>query len=125
RCLTLQELKRYDDALVSCDKSIALKPDYAEAYQNRGVTLVSKGDMQGAEKAFLKVLALKSDYPKALFSLVNIRKYQDADHADIKTIQTLLDNHDASLCDREFLYFALGKIYDDCNLYDDAFECYR
>lgn len=25
----------------------------------------------------------------------------------------------------EYLHFALGKLYDDCGLYDDAFECYR
>jgi tetratricopeptide (TPR) repeat protein len=125
RGATLSQLKLYDDALASCDKAIWLKPDYAEAYQNRGVILVSKGDMQEAERMFLKALALKPDLPMPLFSLAKIRKYQDADHADVKAIQILLNKPGVSLSDKEHLYFALGKIYDDCGLYDDAFESYR
>ena len=35
----MQGLKRSDDALASYDKAIALKPDYAEAYNNRGNAL--------------------------------------------------------------------------------------
>jgi len=125
RCLILQELKHYNDALASCNKAIELRPDYTDAYQNRGVALMSIGDMQEAEKAFLKVLALQPDYAKALFSLTNIRKYQNVGHADVKTIETLLNKPDASPGGKDYLYFALGKIYDDCGLYDDAFECYR
>ena len=34
-----QELKRFDEALASYDKAIALKPDYAEAFNNRGNVL--------------------------------------------------------------------------------------
>ena len=31
----LQELKRFDDVLASYDRALALKPDYAEAFNNR------------------------------------------------------------------------------------------
>ena len=33
------ELKRLEEALASYDKAIALKPDYAEAFNNRGNAL--------------------------------------------------------------------------------------
>jgi tetratricopeptide (TPR) repeat protein len=32
----LQNIKRFEDAIASYDKAIALRPDYAEAYSNRG-----------------------------------------------------------------------------------------
>ena len=34
-----KDLKRPEEALASYDKAIALKPDYAEAYNNRGNAL--------------------------------------------------------------------------------------
>lgn len=121
----LRKMKRYDDALAAFDKAIALKPDYAEAFQNRGATLVSKGDMPNAEKMFVTALALKPHCSSSLLDLVSIRPYRDADHPDAKRILTLLEKPGTSSDDRECLYFALGKIYDDCRLYDRAFECFR
>jgi tetratricopeptide (TPR) repeat protein len=125
RAATLQKLKRFDDALASCDKAIALKPDYAVAYQSRGLLLVNKGDMAEAERMFLKALALKPEFPDPVFSLANIRKYKDASDTDIARINGLLRSTTISAQDREYLYFALGKIYDDCGLYDAAFASYR
>jgi tetratricopeptide (TPR) repeat protein len=37
--VTLHELERFDEALASYDRALALRPDYAEAFFNRGVTL--------------------------------------------------------------------------------------
>jgi len=125
RASTLHELKRNEEALASCDRAIALKPDYAEAYQTRGLCLMSQGDMREAERMFRKALELKSNFPDPLFSLTQIRKYQDKDHPDVGTIRSLLDQPGISLHGRECLYFSLGKIYDDCGLYDEAFESYR
>lgn len=125
RGVALQEMNRYADALASFDQAIALKPDHAEAHNNRGLNLVSKGDMQEAERMFLKAGALKPDFPDPLFNLATIRKYQNADNAEVKNILTLLNKPGISPEDQEHLYFSLGKIYDDCSLYDKAFECYR
>jgi Flp pilus assembly protein TadD len=125
RGVTLQEMKRHGDALASFDKAITLKPDYAEAYNNRGLNLVTTGDMQEAEKMFRKAFTLKPDFPDPLFNLAHIRKYENADNTEAGTIRTLLNTPGTSLDVKEHLYFALGKIYDDCGLYDDAFECFR
>jgi tetratricopeptide (TPR) repeat protein len=125
RGVTLHELKRYDDALASFDKAIAFKPDFAEAYNNRGLAWLTLGDMQEAERMFLKALALKPDFPDPVFNLAKIRKYQDADNAEVNRIHALLEKPGISPDDQEQLCFALGKIYDDCGFYDEAFECYR
>ena len=45
--------------------------------------------------------------------------------AGAKAIQRLLNKSGTAQSSREPLYYALGKIYDDCARYDDAFECYR
>ncbi|HXR05382.1 MAG TPA: sulfotransferase [Verrucomicrobiae bacterium] len=125
RGVNLQGMRRYDDALASYDKVIAVKPDHAEAYCNRGTALMNKGDMPEAEKMYLRALELKPDFPDALYNLAQIRKYQNADNAEAKHIRHLLERPGISADGRELLYFSLGKIYDDCGRYDEAFECFR
>ena len=121
----LQEMKRYDEALASYDQAIAIKPGHAEAYNNRGIVLANRGDMTAAGQMFLKAVELKPDFPDPLFNLVNIRQYRNAADADLKSVKKLLHQPGAATADQEQLYFALGKIYDDCGLYDEAFASYQ
>lgn len=121
----LHEMHRYAEAVASYDRAVALKPDYGEAYNNRGNALVSIGAMAEAELMYRKAHALKPDFPDPLCSITHIQKYHDPDHPDATAIRRLLGIPDTSARNREQLYFALGKIYDDCGCYDDAFEAYR
>lgn len=124
----LQDMRLHDKAIASYDQAIAARPDYAIAYNNRGTALLSKGDMREAEKMFRKALELKPDFSDPLHSLVNMRRYRDAKdagNADMKDIRALLTRANVTPEEKEHLYFALGKIYDDCGLYDEAFESFR
>ena len=125
RGVVLQEMKRYDEALASYDAAIALQPGHAEAHNNRGLVLASKGDMAGAEKMFLQASALKPDFPDPWFNLANIRNFQGADQAEVKSIRALLDQPGLTAEDREQLYFSLGKISDDCGRYEEAFTLFQ
>jgi tetratricopeptide (TPR) repeat protein len=125
RAIVLLEMKLFDDALASCDRAIAIKPDCAIAHETRGVVLTDKGNMREAEEMFRAAFALRPDRPLSLFKVTTIRKYRDPNHEDIKSIQNLLNTADASLRERDSLYYALGKIHDDCGLFDEAFESYR
>jgi tetratricopeptide (TPR) repeat protein len=121
----LKRMNRYRDALASFDKALALKPDHAEACNNSGLIFVTIGNMPEAEKMFLKASALRPDFPDPLFNLVTIRKYQDLENAEAGNIRRLLELPGTPTNAKEILYFALGKIYDECGRYDEAFECYR
>jgi tetratricopeptide (TPR) repeat protein len=123
--IVLKRMNRYSDALASFDKALALKPDHAEACNNSGLIFVTIGNMPEAENMFLKACALKPDFPDPWFNLVNIRNYQDLENAEARTIRRLLDMPGTATNAREILSFALGKIYDDCGHYDEAFECFK
>ena len=59
------ELKRLEEALASYDKAIALKPDYAEAFNNRGIALRQLKRFDEALASYDKAIALKPDYADA------------------------------------------------------------
>ena len=61
-----------DASVKDYEKAITLKPDYAEAYYNLGVTLRELGQIDAALKSYEKALAIKHEYPGAHNNLGNI-----------------------------------------------------
>jgi tetratricopeptide (TPR) repeat protein len=47
------------------EKAVILKPDYAEAYYNLGITFRELGQLEAALKSYEKALAIKHEYPEA------------------------------------------------------------
>jgi tetratricopeptide (TPR) repeat protein len=54
-----------DASVKDYEKAITLKPDYAEAYYNLGVTLRELEQIDAALKSYEKALAIKHEYPGA------------------------------------------------------------
>jgi tetratricopeptide (TPR) repeat protein len=125
RGVVLQELKRYEAALASYDRTIALNPAHAEAHNNRGIVLASIGDMVGAEKMFLRAAALRPGFPDPWFNLANIREHEKVDENELKNVRALLEKPGLTAEEQEHLHFSLGKIYDDCGQYEEAFDHFR
>ncbi|MEL6526262.1 MAG: tetratricopeptide repeat protein, partial [Chloroflexota bacterium] len=57
-------------------KAIELKPDYANAYNNRGVVREAQGDESGAIADYTKAISLKPDYAMAYYNRGIIRSAQ-------------------------------------------------
>ncbi|HAG72949.1 MAG TPA: hypothetical protein DCL66_12170, partial [Gammaproteobacteria bacterium] len=47
------------------NKALDLKPDYAEAYSNMGISLNEQGKLDGAIEAYNKAISIKPDYAEA------------------------------------------------------------
>ena len=52
-------------AIEDYDKALALEPNYAPAYSNRGSSYHEKGDLDRAIEDYNKALALQPDYASA------------------------------------------------------------
>jgi len=59
------QIGKHDEAIEFYNKSIALKPDYAEAYYNMGETLQEQGKLDEAIETYNKAISLKPDYAEA------------------------------------------------------------
>jgi len=54
-----------DASIKDYEKAVTLKPDYAEAHYNLGITLRELGQIEAALKSYEKALAIKHEYPEA------------------------------------------------------------
>jgi tetratricopeptide (TPR) repeat protein len=50
---------KLEEAIEAYNKALAIKPDYAEAYYNLGITLKDQGKLEEAIEAYNKTLAIK------------------------------------------------------------------
>jgi len=59
---------KYELAIKAIEKAIELEPDYAEAWNNKGVALGKLGRHDEALKAYEKAIELKRDYAEAWYN---------------------------------------------------------
>jgi protein O-GlcNAc transferase len=69
-----KSLKRYEEALTSYDRAIAIKPDYAEAYYNRGNALQELKRLEEALASYDRAIEIKPDYAEAYSNRGNALK---------------------------------------------------
>ena len=67
----LQSEGRYDEAIAHYRRAVALRSDYAPAYNNLASSLRSKGQLRDAIATYEQALRLRPDYPEAHYNLGN------------------------------------------------------
>ena len=70
--MTLAQLGRYDEAVVSYSRSIDLDPGFSEAFNNRGSALAEMKHFDEAVTNFDQAIALRSDYAEPLYNRGNL-----------------------------------------------------
>jgi tetratricopeptide (TPR) repeat protein len=101
-------------------KALAIKPDFAEAYNNLGVIFQDQGKLEEAIEAYNKAISIKPDYAKAHRHLSRIKEYTPDDPQFLE-VKSLLNKQDINDDARSKLNFALAKMYEDMDLLDLAF----
>ena len=92
--IALQEQGKLEEAIEAYNKALAIKPDYAEAYNNMGNALQEQGKLEEAIEAYNKALAIKPDYAEAYNNMGNALKgvvFKQPNPGLQKTITSLLD----------------------------------
>ena len=67
----LQQQGKLEEAIEAYTKALAIKPDYAEAYNNMGIVLQEQERLEEAIEAFKKALSIKPDYAEAYYNMGN------------------------------------------------------
>jgi tetratricopeptide (TPR) repeat protein len=128
---TLERLGKLDEAGKAYKQALSIKPDFAEAYKNLGFILQVKGEFKEAEKCYRTAMEIKPDYAKVYLQLALLfnqelnTPHYSASHEHINKIKALLNNENIPPQNAMQLHFALGEIYDNCNLTDEAFTQFK
>ena len=102
-------------------RTIALRPDYAEGYNNLGCMLCGQGKFEQALARFEHAIALRPDYAEAYNNLGNVLKEQgklDQAAARYQQAISLKPNYAEA-------YNSLGNVLRDQGKLDQAAACYE
>jgi len=108
-------------AIEYLNNAIKLKPDYVEAYNNRGLAYFNLGQYQRAIKDYNKALRLKPDFTKAYYN-------RGSAYRHLGKHQRAIEDYDNALRlkpDFADAYYNRGAAYDDFGQYQRAIEDYN
>jgi tetratricopeptide (TPR) repeat protein len=110
----------------SCyEKAIELDPTHAQYENNLGLTCSSTGDKVSAESHYRRALDLNPEFAEAYRNIVAMKRFSSLDDDDVVAMRKIWETPDLDEFNKTKLAFALGKVYDDLGLYDQAFDAYR
>ena len=100
-----------------------MKPDFAEAHYNLGITLQELGRLDEALASYKQAIALKPDFAEAHRMLTSIKKFDAQDEQYSKMLRIYL-NEDISIEQRCHINFALAKACEDLGNIEKAYTYY-
>jgi len=110
------------EAAVKCyEQALAIKPDYAEAHSNLGVTLQELGQMEKAVKCYEQALTIKPDYAEAHSNLGVILQELGQLEKAVKCYEQALDIN----TDYAEAHYNLGNALKDLGQLEKAVKCYK
>jgi tetratricopeptide (TPR) repeat protein len=121
----LREKGQVDEAIACYQKALQLNPDLPDAYNNLGDAIQTKGQVDEAVACFRKALQLKPDSAGVLVNLVRSERLSYNNSKELFKLVKKLNKHDMSENDSIKVYFAMGKLCDNLNMFKESFEYYR
>ena len=116
----LRELKRFEEALASYERVLALKPDNADAFNNRGSALGELKRFDEALASFDKAIALKPGFAEAFNNrgtvLRELKRFEEALASYDRTIALKSDYADA--------FTNRGSALGELKRFDEALASY-
>lgn len=118
------QLDNMQASLKAYQQAIKVQPENPEFWSNIGLVYASLGDKIESEKSYRHSLQLRPRHPEPYRSIAAMKRFQDVQDEDIQVMQSMWDDATLESGHRMKLAFALGKAYDDCALYEEAFSIY-
>ena len=121
---SLRKRDQLAEAEQSYRRALAIKPHYLMALNNLGLCLKKQGRLEEAAACFETAIAIRPDFIQAYCNLAPLKTYHagDAELRELEAQQHQLPALPAA--GRISYWFALGKMREDVERYDDAFAAY-
>jgi tetratricopeptide (TPR) repeat protein len=118
--IALQHLSEHEQALQHAQKAVKLDPVNPDAHFALASILTEMGRMDAAVRHAEKTIQQHRTFGEAYDLLARMRKFTEADKPFIAAAEEVLDSSMPAK-QRYSLHYALGKMYDDCGEWNEAF----
>ena len=119
----LQRQRKWQEAIDIYNQAILLKPDFAEAYSNRGNALHQQGKLDEALESYDRAIQIKPDYSIAFFNrgnvLCQLRNLEEGLKSYDKAIELKPDSAEA-YSNRGNILGELGELEEALTSYNKA-----
>ena len=115
------QIGKHEEAIEFYNKSIDLKPNYAEAYSNMGNTLRDQGKLDEAIEAYYKAISLNPNYPNFYYNMGNTLRDQDKQDEAIKAYNkaiSLKSDYAEAHKNLSFTLLNVGKLQEGLDEYE-------
>jgi tetratricopeptide (TPR) repeat protein len=119
------EMRQADKAQALYERAIELSPDYVPALFNLGGHYEELGEKQLALDIYERILALDPRHWPSLARLAYPQKISADNTSLVDRLHAGIREAGEDQRAQEGLFFALGKAYDDLELYDEAAAAYK
>ncbi len=117
--------KNFENAITSYDKAVEIKPDYYEAWYNRGGALSELDQLENAITSYDKAVEIKPNFHEAWYNrgnaLSGLDQLENAITSYDRAIEIKLDKYEA-YCSRGNALFKLDQLENAIISYDKAIE---
>ncbi|MFT7128195.1 MAG: tetratricopeptide (TPR) repeat protein [Gammaproteobacteria bacterium] len=122
--IELMQTADYDGAIHYFDEVLKRLPNDAITLTSKGHALKTQGHYQQAVDSYKSALSARPQHGEAYYSLANLKTYPFS-KAEIDRMHQQEGSTEHTLMERVYLYFALGKAYEDSGDFNQSFEYYQ
>ena len=117
-----QLLNDSEQAIQYFDKTIEIDPAYVSAYLHKASVLQGLGQFDEAGNIIRQAIDIDVSAVDGYLGIVIGQSYNEK---DLSQLQGLLDDDDLDIKKSISIYFSLGRIFDDQNQYEKAFQYFK
>ena len=122
--LSLLEIGDLVESTKALEEALRLKPNDAEILNQLGVVNQFEGNLEAAGRLYLASIQSDAGFARAYDNLVRSRRMNSDDTVLVEPIEKIAGDDSRDNESRLVARLALGKVYDDLEEYDKAFENY-
>jgi len=109
--------------LTLMEEALEIDPNFEPALFAKASVLIEKGDFEMSSSILSALVSKKSEYTGACYSKMSVvKKFTDPTDSLIIEMKAFLK--DPAKKNKDAVNYALGKVYQDLKLYDEAFKFY-
>ncbi len=112
------------EAEAEFEHAIKLGPNNMVAHSAYGLALHEMGRFEEARPYFERALEICPTNGQAYYSLVRSRKATPSDQPLLEKLKSVLEHRNASILDRSYMHYALGKAYEDLGSNELSMQSY-